>query len=160
MAIVWGKLSDQQPRDSNSCRCSRQVLVFRWTESGMSLNFCRLEDRKYRTLQRVCGDVTREQRRVWSCSIAAFVLILPLLIHPAATAQVQPIRRILILNEVNPSYPATSIIYQGIQTALSNSPYHLEFYSEYFDTTFFPDPAVQQEFRDFYLRKYRNRKPD
>ena len=28
------------------------------------------------------------------------------------------------------------------------------------DTTLFPDPAVQQEFRDFYIRKYQNRKPD
>jgi PAS domain S-box-containing protein len=28
------------------------------------------------------------------------------------------------------------------------------------DTSLFPDPAVQQEFRDFYLRKYRNRKLD
>ena len=26
--------------------------------------------------------------------------------------------------------------------------------------TLFPDPADQQEFRDFYLRKYQNRKPD
>ena len=64
------------------------------------------------------------------------------------------------MNEVNPSYPATAIINQGIQTALSNSPYHLEFYSEYFDTSLFPDPAVQQQFRDFYIRKYRNRQPD
>ena len=28
------------------------------------------------------------------------------------------------------------------------------------DTLLFPDPADQQEFRDFYLRKYQNRKPD
>ena len=28
------------------------------------------------------------------------------------------------------------------------------------DTLLFPDPAEQQEFRDFYLRKYQNRKPD
>ena len=28
------------------------------------------------------------------------------------------------------------------------------------DTGLFPDPAVQQEFRDFYIRKYQNRQPD
>ncbi len=28
------------------------------------------------------------------------------------------------------------------------------------DNALFPDPAVQQEFRDFYIRKYRNRQPD
>ena len=53
-----------------------------------------------------------------------------------------------------------SIINQGIQTVLNDSPYRLEFYSEYMDTTLFPDPATQQEFRDFYVRKYQNRKPD
>jgi len=70
------------------------------------------------------------------------------------------VRRILILNEVNNSYPAISIMNQGIQTALHDSPYRLEFYSEYFDSTLFPDPATQQEFRDFYIRKYQNRRPD
>ena len=99
--------------------------------------------------------------RVRPCGLAVFVLVLLFLfIQGVATAQVQPIRRILILNEVNPSYPAIRIINQGIQTALSNSPYHLEFYSEYLDTGLFPDPAVQQEFRDFYIRKYQNRQPD
>lgn len=82
------------------------------------------------------------------------------LLHPVSAAPTKEVRRILILNEVGPSYPGITIINQGIQTALYNSPYHLEFYSEHFDTTLFPDPAVQQEFRDFYLRKYRNRKPD
>ena len=127
----------------------------------MSFAFCGLEDRNCRVVQRPFGEGIREQGRVWPCALAVFVLVLSfLLIQGVAAAQVQPIRRILILNEVNPSYPAIPIINQGIQTALSNSPYHLEFYSEYLDTALFPDPAVQQEFRDFYIRKYRNRQPD
>jgi PAS domain S-box-containing protein len=81
-------------------------------------------------------------------------------LHPIAAAQTKEVRRILILNEVGPSYPAMAIINQGIQTALSDSPYHLEFYSDHFDTILFPDPSTQQEFRDFYIRKYHNRKPD
>jgi PAS domain S-box-containing protein len=88
--------------------------------------------------------------------LAAIVLSQPM----AAAAPTQEVRRILILNEANPSYPAIPIINQGIQTALNDSPYHVEIYSEYFDTLLFPDPAVQQEFRDFYIRKYQNRKPD
>ena len=80
--------------------------------------------------------------------------------HPIATAQTTEVRRILILNEANATYPGISIINQGIQTGLSGSPYHLEFYSEYMDTALFPDPAVQQEFRDSYIRKYQNRKLD
>ena len=53
-----------------------------------------------------------------------------------------------------------TIISQGIQAGLNDSPYHLEFYSEYMDTSLFPDPAVQQEFRDSYIRKYQNLKLD
>src|SRR4029077_2121953 len=52
------------------------------------------------------------------------------------------------------------IINEGIQAGLNDSPYQLEFYSEYMDAVLFPDPADQQGFRDFYLHKYRNRKPD
>ncbi len=77
-----------------------------------------------------------------------------------AAAPTKEIRRILIVNEVGTSYPAIPIINEGIQAALNDSPYHLEFYSEYMDTVLFPDPADQQVFRDFYLRKYQKRKPD
>ena len=88
-------------------------------------------------------------------ALAAIVLS-----HPIAAAPTKKVRRILILNEVGASYPATNIINEGIQTALHDSPYQLEFYSEYLDSVLFPDPAAQKEFRAFYLRKYRNRKPD
>jgi signal transduction histidine kinase/ABC-type uncharacterized transport system substrate-binding protein len=86
---------------------------------------------------------------------AVFFLLQPIGAYPQ-----KGVRRILILNEVGTSYPAITIINDGIQTALKDSPYRLEFYSEYLDTLLFPDPSVQQEFRDFYLRKYQNRKPD
>ena len=80
--------------------------------------------------------------------------------HSIAAAPEREVKRILILNKANTSYPAIPIINAGIQSALSNSPYRLEFYSEYLDLGLFPDPAVQQEFRNFYIRKYRNRQPD
>ena len=86
---------------------------------------------------------------------AFFSLSLPIAAQPPKET-----RRILILNEVGSSYPATRIINDGIQAALKDSPYRLEIYSEYMDAILFPDPADQQAFRDFYLRKYHNRKPD
>jgi signal transduction histidine kinase len=86
---------------------------------------------------------------------AVFFLSQPIGAEPLAE-----IRHILILNEVGSSYPGIAIINEGIQAALNDSPYRLEFYSEYMDTGLFPDPAEQQEIRDFYLRKYRKRKPD
>jgi signal transduction histidine kinase len=96
-------------------------------------------------------------RHLW-VSLAALVAIF--LSHPIAAEPTKEIRRILILNEAGTSYPAIAIINEGIQAALNDSPYRLEFYSEYMDTILFPDPAEQQEFRDFYLRKYQNLKPD
>jgi len=83
-----------------------------------------------------------------------------LFLQSPAVAQIKPIRRILILNEVGPSFPITNLINQGIRSGLDNSPYHLEFYYEYFETTLFPDPADQKQFRDFYVHKYQKRMPD
>jgi len=75
-------------------------------------------------------------------------------------AQVKQTRRILILNEVGPSYPLIKLVDEGIRTRLENSPYEIEFYREYMDTVLFPDPADQQRFRNFYIHKYQNRRPD
>jgi signal transduction histidine kinase len=96
-------------------------------------------------------------RHLWIllAALAAFFLSQPIGAEPP-----KEIRRILILNEVGTSYPGIAIINGEIQAALNDSPYRLEFYSEYMDTGLFPDPADQQEFRDFYLHKYQNRKPD
>jgi signal transduction histidine kinase len=88
------------------------------------------------------------------------VLAAIFLSHPIGAEPTKEIRRILILNEVGTSYPAIAIINEGIQAALNDSPYRLEFYSEYMESVLFPDPANQQVFRDFYLHKYQNRKPD
>lgn len=98
---------------------------------------------------------TRHVRIAVAVLAAVFILSQPIAGEPP-----REIRRILILNEVGTSYPAIPIINDGIQSGLNDSPYQLEFYSEYMDAALFPDPADQQEFRDFYLHKYRNRKPD
>jgi PAS domain S-box-containing protein len=81
-------------------------------------------------------------------------------LQPTATAQVKETRRVLILNEVGTSYPGINLIDQGIRTALENSPFKIEFYREYMETLWFPEPAIQRQLRDTYLLKYRNRRPD
>jgi signal transduction histidine kinase len=96
-------------------------------------------------------------RLLW-VAVAALAAIF--LAQPGTAEPTKEIRRILILNEVGPFYPGIGIINGGIQAALNDSPYRLEFYSEYMDTGLFPNAADQQEFRDFYLHKYQNRKPD
>jgi signal transduction histidine kinase len=49
---------------------------------------------------------------------------------------------------------------QEIRAALQESPYQIETYAAYLETTLFPDPASQRQVRDWYLREYRDRKPD
>jgi PAS domain S-box-containing protein len=88
------------------------------------------------------------------------VVLLGLIFQTGAGAQGKTIRRILILNEGGTSYPAVNVIDEGIRDALDNSSYKFEFYKEYLETILFPDPADQQDFRSFYIRKYQNRKPD
>jgi len=92
-------------------------------------------------------------------SIIAFVSFC-LLPGSIGGARPKPIRRVLIIYEVGTDYPGVNLIDEGIRAALDNSPYKVEFYREYMDATLFPDPADQQRFREFYIRKYQNRRPD
>ena len=77
------------------------------------------------------------------CALATLAAIVSL--HPIAGAQTKETRRILILNEVGTSYPGINIIDRGIQSAVTDSPYRIEFYSESLDTISFPDPAVSRQ---------------
>ncbi|HMK23767.1 MAG TPA: ABC transporter substrate binding protein [Terriglobales bacterium] len=47
-----------------------------------------------------------------------------------------------------------------IVAALAKAPFQIELYSEDMEATLFPDDAVQQQFRKWYIHKYRDRKPD
>jgi PAS domain S-box-containing protein len=70
------------------------------------------------------------------------------------------VRRVLIFNELGLWSPGVAAINKEIFAALEESPYQVEFYSEDLDTSLFPKQASQLEFRDWYFRKYENRKPD
>ena len=103
----------------------------------------------------VAGNVT------WWLPLAALVFVIySFLLPQPIEAQAKATQRIVILNEVGTSYPLTDLVDQGIRTALHNSPYRIEFYREYMETVEFPDPLIQQQFRDLFLHKYENRKPD
>jgi PAS domain S-box-containing protein len=83
-----------------------------------------------------------------------------LLFQTPASAQVKDVRHVLIFNELGLWSPGINAIDQEIFTALRKSPYQIEFYSEDLDTSLFSDEASQRRFRDWYSRKYRDRKPD
>ena len=82
------------------------------------------------------------------------------LFQPIARAQVKEVRRVLIFYELGLSSPGVELVDQGIRDALVSSPYQIELYREYLETTLFPASATQQEFRQWYVHKYRDLKPD
>jgi PAS domain S-box-containing protein len=95
--------------------------------------------------------------------VLLFVLAWPLHGSQAPEAQSLPAerpRRILILNEVNASYPAIVVIDDAIRETLQGSKYHIEIYREYMDTSLFSSEADQRLVRELYIRKYQYRRPD
>jgi PAS domain S-box-containing protein len=92
--------------------------------------------------------------------LVLFLLVSFLLIQSPTAAQVRETRRVLVFNELGWWSPAVNTVDQEILAALQRSPYQIEIYSEDLDTSLFPDEASQRQFRDWYFRKYRDRKPD
>jgi len=124
----------------------------------MQLPLYRGRFRIERAARRLRGERTLRQNKVWLHAVA--VLILQCAFSGLAGAQAKPVKRVLVLNEVGTGYPLTKLVDEGVRAGLDNAAYRIEFYREYMDTVLFPDPAVQQEIRDFYVRKYQNRRPD
>lgn len=110
-----------------------------------------------------CGAGSRNGGPLGACWLkraALLVFVLGCLFQPIARAQVKEVRRVLIFYELGLSSPAVERVDKGIRDALLNSPYQIELYREYLETTLFPDPATQQEFRQWFVHKYRDLKPD
>src|SRR5262249_27296603 len=84
-----------------------------------------------------------------------------LLWQPTAADQVSQVQRVLILNVYSPlASPGVAPLDQAIIARLGQSHYQIELYSESLDATLFPDEAHQRQFRDWYVHKYHDRKPD
>jgi signal transduction histidine kinase len=71
------------------------------------------------------------------------------------------VRRVLIFNDFSyVSSPGIANIDQAIAADLANSTYQIELYNETLESTLFSDDATQHRFRDWYIRKYSDRRPD
>jgi PAS domain S-box-containing protein len=91
----------------------------------------------------------------------ASVLVTASFLFPTSAATpVKQIRRVLVFYELGVSSPAVAFVDREIRTALEDSPYQIELYAEYLETGLFPDAVSQQKFREWYIRKYKERKPD
>jgi len=91
----------------------------------------------------------------------ALGLLVPFLLLPAiSSAQTKPVKRVLVFYELGLSSPGLGPLDQELRAGLSNSQYEIVLYHEYFESVQFPDPVIQQEIREWYVRKYRDHRPD
>jgi signal transduction histidine kinase len=89
-------------------------------------------------------------------AVAAFLL--PQL---TGAAPLKEVRRVLIFNVYSPlSSPGVALMDQAIVAGLEKAPYQIELYTEELESALFPEEASQREFREWYVHKYRDRKPD
>jgi signal transduction histidine kinase/ABC-type uncharacterized transport system substrate-binding protein len=88
--------------------------------------------------------------------VAGFLFLQSLLAQPHTI-----VRRVLLFNDFGSiSSPGVAILDQTIAAGLASSPYQIELYSENLEATLFPDEASQHRFREWYILKYADRKPD
>jgi PAS domain S-box-containing protein len=90
-------------------------------------------------------------------AIIAAALLAP---RVSLAASLKPVRRVLIFYELGLSSVSETLLDREILNALDASPFQIELYREYLETTLFPGPIAQQKIRQWYLDKYRDRKPD
>jgi PAS domain S-box-containing protein len=76
-------------------------------------------------------------------------------------AQVNQVRRVLILDDLGTiSSPDFAEVGQAVFLGLQKSSYQIELYQESLQVTLFPDNISQRRFREEFVRKYSDRKPD
>ena len=94
--------------------------------------------------------------------VLVLVFVVAILLPQSITAQqIKAVRRVLVFNDFGSiSSPGVALLDQAIADGLENSPYQIELYNENLEATLFPDEASQHRFREWYVRKYSDRKPD
>jgi signal transduction histidine kinase len=106
----------------------------------------------------------RAQRWHKECRPRKFVLLLLvyfLLFRNVAPAEVNDVRRVLVFNDFDPiASSGVARMDQAIFTAVSQSRYQIEWYDESLGANLFTDEASQRHIREWYVRKYQDRKPN
>jgi PAS domain S-box-containing protein len=106
--------------------------------------------------------IVRKRIRIcnfWRC--ACFALATLLVSESPVAAQVKQIRRVVILNDLGIiSSPGFAEVDQAIFAGLQKSPYQIELYHESLEITLFPDEVSQGRFRQEFIQKYSDRRPD
>jgi signal transduction histidine kinase len=89
------------------------------------------------------------------------VLAASLYPHAMMAQQTKAVRRVLIFNDFSSvSSPGVAALDQAVAAGLESSQYHIELYNENLEATLFSDEASQRRFREWFIQKYADRKPD
>ena len=102
----------------------------------------------------------------WAAGAPKFALLLIVLAafflpQVILAQQTKAVRRVLIFNDFGTiSSPGIEALDQAIAAGLAGSQYQIELYNENLEATLFPDETSQRRFREWYVRKYADRKPD
>jgi signal transduction histidine kinase/ABC-type uncharacterized transport system substrate-binding protein len=81
--------------------------------------------------------------------------------HAMMAQQTKAVRRVLIFNDFGSiSSPGVAALDQAIAAGLESSRYQIELYNENLEATLFSDEASQRRFREWFIQKYADRKPD
>jgi signal transduction histidine kinase len=88
------------------------------------------------------------------------LLMCCLLFQPKASSEIKEVRRVVVFYELGHASPAVALIDREMRASLEDSPYQIELYGDYLETTLFDDPEAQQRFREEYIHKYQDLKPD
>ena len=113
-----------------------------------------------RVVSRVLAPGARRGKESRPRTVTFALLAACLLFQPKANSEVKEVRRVVVFYELGPSSPAVALFDREMRAALENSRYHIELYGDYLETTLFDDPAAQQAFREWYIHKYHDRRPD
>ena len=105
---------------------------------------------------------TRQAPRSRCGSKFIFILgVVSFLSQLTAAAPVKEIRRVLVFYEWSVAGPGIAKVDREIRAALTQqSSFQIELYTENLETNLFPDESSQREFREWFVHKYRDRKPD
>ena len=101
--------------------------------------------------------IRRHMRGLRVFAVLVLCFLLPQIVWP----QVKPTKRVLILDDLGiTSSPGFAEIDQAIFAGLQKSPYQIELYQENLVITLFPEQHQRAEFRNRFIEKYLNRRPD
>ncbi len=100
-------------------------------------------------------------RRGWPSASVFLITLCCFLAASTARAQLRQTRRVLILNDLFIiASPGFAEVDQAVLSGLQKSPYQIELYHESLQLISFPSEVSRRRFREEFLLKYSERKPD